>query len=345
MSKRPTRQGSETSVRLQIGLGRLDRKAHDAVRDDAALVENANGRMDEGVHSRRPGKRRVSSFTDPGLTNGAWSFATISDYALVPAAAQLVIPAGGFAIKHSFIADRDGANEAYIISARVSAGTAGPFELSLSTSGVATWTWYKQSDGSAVTISSTAHADGAEVHGLLVFDAVAGTTRLYVDGVEDGTAVTGIASTERPKTNSVQWMFGARSDAGSPIANTGFTGRNDATTLFAFRGADITATDPNGDSLLGVLRGFAWSEWNNPMSSMVLACFDWNESSGAELLDRSDFQNHGTLVGTPTSGSALALPARNGNHVGIFQGPNGKRVNSVMVGGDYYYETVRGGTT
>lgn len=335
MARRATRQTADREIRLEPGRGFLDLNAHETVRDDLAFVRADNNRMDTFVLRPRLGLRKVNVETAPAATNGSWALGSDhTTHAIVTAATHLQVPEGGFAFHHSFRADREAAT-VYVVSTRVSAPkNYGPVTITLSSAGVITAEW-RDSSETAHSITSTAVSDGADTHLLLVYDPVEGTTRLYINGDEDGTAETGLASTLKPMQDLVNWWFGANHDgAGAAVSTTGFNGRNDSTYLLSFRGVDPSA-------LVTRLRKSCWKEWTNPGSAMVLMHYDWNESSGTTVTDRSRFKNDMTINGTPSSEAGIVYTADNGQLIDTLQDAGGGRTNVVVLGGRVLYEQVR----
>ena len=345
MPRRQTRGVSHVTTRLEPGTGRLDKRLNETVRPDDALVESDNQRMDDLTVSRRKGMARVTVLETHPDTNGSWTLGTDhTTFGTITAASQMQIPEGGFALHVACTAARPSSGTAYLLNAPISAATlAGPVDITLATNGAFTFTWRKASDSSAVSITSATVADGSIASFLLHFDANAGTSRLYKDGDETGTAVTSITATEKIMQNSVNWYAGARGNTtGTPETGTGFTGRMDSLYLMSFRGTKESAGDP---SILDELRKIIFQEHPNPASGMMAFCYDLNEASGTTVTDRSRYKNNMTLAGSPSSTTACSYPAQNTNVVQIVQAANGKRSNVWARGGDLYYEIVREATT
>lgn len=342
MVRRVSRTTSDREIRLEPGRGYLDLNAHETVRDDLAFVNLANNRMDTFVLYPRLGLRKVHVETDPAASNGSWALGSDhTTYMVVPTATHLIVPEGGFAFHHSFRADREAAT-VYVVSTRLSgAKNYGPITITLSSSGVITAAW-RDSSETEHSITSTAVADGLDVHLILVFDAVAGTTTLYINGDSDGTLLTGLSGSLKPMQDAVDWWFGANHNgSGAAVSTTGFNGRNDSTYLLSFRGVDPSA-------LVTRLRESCWKEWTNPASAMVLMHYDWNESSGTTVTDRSRFKNDGAITnGTSNAASeaGLVFPADNGQLVETLQKGGGGRTNVVVLGGRLLHESVRESTS
>lgn len=333
--RRSTRQFADREIRQEPGRGFLDLNAHETVRDDLAFVRSDNTRLDTFVLRPRLGLRKVHVETDPAATNGSWALGSDhTTYAVASSASHLLVPEGGFAFHHSFVADRE-ANTAYVLSTRISgAKNYGPITITLSSSGVVTSEWRDASE-TAHSIASSAVSDGATVHLLLVYDAKAGTFTQYINGAANGTPETGLASTLKPAQDAVDWWFGANNDgSSSAVSTTGFQGRNDSTYLLSFRGIDPS-------DLVTRLRKSTWKEWTNPDSAMVLMHYDWNESSGTTVTDRSRFKNDMAITGSPASEAGLVFPADNGNFIDTLQNANGGRINTAVLGGRVLYETIR----
>lgn len=333
--RRSTRNFADRDIRIEPGRGHLDLNAHETVRDDLALTRSDNCRMDTFVLRPRLGMRKVHVETDPAETNGSWALGSDhTTHAIATFASNMLIPEGGFAIHHSFVADRE-ASTAYVLSSRHSAGKDyGPITITLSSAGAITAEW-RDSSETAHSITSSTVSDGATVHLWLIFDAVAGTTTLYLDGASSGTALTGLSSTLKPMQDSLDWWFGANHNgSGSAVSGTGFNGRNDSTYVLAFRGLDPS-------SLVTRLRKNCWKEWTNPDSSMVLMHYDWNESSGTTVTDRSRFKSDMTMNGSPSSEAGLVYAADCGQFIDTLHDAGGGKTNVVVLGGRVLSEQVR----
>lgn len=341
MPRRRTRRKSEAKAFSFVpGTTGLDLFTHDSLLPPTALRTAEHVRLSNGALERRPGSVRLDALS---ASRTALSFGAAGDYGVVTAATHMLIPRGGFAVRLSFKATRPSAsNTAYLFSSRASAGkNYGWLTVTLSDAGVSTWEWRKESDESAVSIASTAHAADATVHALFVFDADAGTTTLYIDGVSDGTPVTGISSDEQPMQDAVDWWFGANHDGSAvAVANTEFLGDIDAWCVFAFRNTNISE---GSNTLLSALKRHTLMEWPNPRGSMVVSCFDFNDASVATEPDRSRHSADITYSGTPTKDTALARSVVLGQHVGVLQRPTGERVNLIGWQGRIAAQTVRQG--
>jgi len=322
----------------------LDLFTHESLLNENAARALTNCRFANRALSRRLGARKVAKLTDPGA---AITFGTDAKFAAVTAASQLVVPAGGFAVRWSFVVTHAGAsNTAFLISSRVTGQSYHVFNATMSDAGVLIVTFYKESDKSAVSITTSALTAATTQHALAIFDAPAGTFTLYLNGVSVGTPVTGIAVTEKPVQASTDWYFGVHwnpsAGPAAVVADTHYDGAMDGFCLLTLAGTRPTSGTP---TLVSELIRDSLRLWPVPQSRMVLACYDFNDASGTALTDRSRFKNDGVLNGTPTlGGTALALPAVVGQHCGLFEEADGTRTNVVAAGGAMHYETVRAAT-
>ncbi len=343
MARTPTRTDNDRRVRLIPGLGHLDKRSHETIRADNAFVELENARMDDLTLSRRKGKKRVTIIADPTAANGSWTLGTDhTTYAKASAATQLLIPAGGFALHASFTMVRPSSGTTSILSTPVTAGTlGGPFSIEMKADGATRWVWRKSSDSSEVAITSATHAEGTKMNGLFVFDPENGTTRLYMLGDEEGTAVTGIAATEKPIQTSVAYYWGTQGTtptAATVTSGSGFTGRLDNLSLRSLQGTRVADGDP---TLLSSLRRINWQELTNPGGAGVRFYYDFNETTGATIYDWSRFKNHMAITGSASSTTANSHQAENGNLVFTLQAGAGKLTNVIIKGGDLFYEVIK----
>lgn len=308
-----------------------------------------NLRCEEGLLSRRKGSSRVAVLADPTATAGSWFFGASTKYATIPSNASQLVPVGGFALGFHFEAIRPaGGNTANILASRVTGKAYGPFSITLSDAGVPRFAWRKESNEGEVAITGTAQAAGAMVHGWFIYDPFTsgGKTHLIINGADDGTPVTSVGASEQPMQDNplihvgVEW----NPDAGpaAPVANTQHLGAIDSMTLLGFNGRGITDTSRGGSTLLAMLRKWVFQDWPNPASGMVRWHYAMDEGSGTQLTDSSNYKNHGTLVGTPTSTNGIARRVVHGQHVGAIEQTSGARLNVVAAGGAIATESVRG---
>lgn len=181
---------------------------------------------------------------------------------------------------------------------------------------------WRDSDGGTHTVQCDNVADGTTVHLEAIFDSVAGTFTVYVNGAVSGTALTGLSSLLKPvQTAGVVWTFGVEKETGQAVtANTNADGAIDALTIFSLAGmraAQGTVTP------VETLRRHSARAWPNPAMPGVLAHYDLDEPSGTVMYDRSAQKNHGTYVGTPTVSSPVSLLSAPCNYVGFIDVPDG----------------------
>lgn len=350
MAAEPSRGQSKKTVKFRLGEWSLDMQTSARALPSGRYAVGDNLRLDRGLVARRDGSRRVAILTDVTAAAGSWTFGTTGKYAQVPAAAQQLIPVGGFALAFHFSAARPSAgNTAHYLATRVTGKTYGPFSVTLSDAGVVTAAWRKESDESAVSIASTAQADGASVHGWLVYDPYTsgGKSNLIINGADDGTPVTAIGAAEQPMQDNPLVHFGVQwnPDAGpaAPVANTQFLGKCDSSTLFAFNARSISDTALGGSTLMATLRKWVFQDWPNPESAMVRWHYAFDEGTGTQLTDSSRFKNHGTITGAASATAGVARRIVNGQFVGVLEQTSGARLNVVASGGAVSTESVRGG--
>lgn len=341
MALRSSVKRSTATVRMdRLGRGGLDMESHPQKLDVDQLALAEYVRTQDRSLSRAPGERKVERVFNPG-GDGSWEFG-LGNYAQIVGASQLLVPVGGFVLRLAVKASRpSGGNTAHILATRVNGKAYGPFSVTLSDAGVLTVGWRKESDESAVSHAASAVADGAPVNLMLVYDphTSSGRSLLYVDGDLEDT-VTGVGATEQPMQDAVDWYVGAEYDPAAPgiVANTEFDGGVDALCLLSTAGARVSDGTP---SMLSTLRTWALSEWPDPAGSMVLAWYGFDESSGSTLVDSSRFKNDGTLTGSPTSAVAITHARAPGNHLGVLQRADGRRLLVAGIDGGLYAQDVR----
>lgn len=313
-----------------IGAAGVDLLTHDGMLSDFALRRGERVRSYDGALTPALGPKRIGVFTQ---TYGARVFGTTGKYAKVTGNADLVIPYGGFAYRFSLVATRAGA-VGYYVSCNTDVAAA-PVLVRLQADGTLTVGTNWDGGGSS-SVTTSALTDGSTHHGLVVYDADAGTYTLYLDGDSSGTPVTGLGSSKRPVQTVVDWYFGV-TYAAAAVASP-FAGSVDAFTLFSFAGIRITDGSP---SLLDTLRAHVFRQWPNPMLPMVMAQYDFDEASGSVLYDRSRHKNHGVYTGASTPSAAVAYSYPVGNYVGVFRGAGGVCTNLAATGGVLHYEQVR----
>ena len=342
--QRTRRTSGEQTRSSPVGWGGLDEFTNAHMLDENRLRKAKNVRLEDRSVKRRDGSRKLVATTDRGASI---TFGTDAKYASVPTAAQLLLPAGGFAVRMSFKVVWPGASDTgYLVSSRITGQAYHVFSVTMSDAGVLIVAWTKASDNSLVSITTSALTANSDQHLLAVFDAPAGTFTLYLNGVSVGTPVTGIAVTEKPHQAADDWYFGVHwnpsAGPAAAVADTHYAGLMDGFTLLTLTGTRPSSGSP---TLNNELIRQSLQQWPLPQSRMVVASYDFNEATGTTLIDHSRFKNDGTLAGTPTlGGTAVALPCVAGQHVGHFEKADGKRTNLVATAGTLYYETVRAAT-
>ncbi len=287
-----------------------------------------NGDLTDDVLARRTGALKIYKASD---ATGSKTFGATTKYALLTAADQLLLPAGGFAVLAHFVATRPSAgNTAYIWSSRPSGQTYHIIKITLSDAGVITVTW-KDSGGTERTVACTAVSAGATVHLLAYFSASAGTFTVYINGASSGTPLTGLSSTLKPAQDaSVAWAFGVEKQTGAAVtANTNFDGACDDFVLF------------RNPPPVAMLLKHSGRGWPNPGDDRVVFHYSFDGSSTTVLTDHSWFKNHASLVGTPSNTAAVAMSSMNCNFLGSAGRPDGSRVNLYGSHGRLFYETMR----
>jgi len=337
---RTLRLGPPRAPLAVLGLDR--RSTPEAIPEDAfATLEQA--RLDRSSIRRRDGAEKIEEFSH---VTGSITFGADSKYGKVTAASPnpLLLPVGSWAVRFSCVATRPSAGQtAYLWSNRVNGQTYGALWATLSDAGVLTAS-FRTAAGATVTATSGTISAGATVHGWLVFDAIAGTFTIYVNGASSGTPATGISATTQVLQTALDWYFGVEYDpaAVGVTANTHFDGALDAWMLKSFAGVRLTEGSP---TLLSVLLANGYQEWPAPFDDTVRAYYDFNEGSGTTAKDRSRYKRHMTLTGGPSWTSALCPRSAHVNLIGQHKAADGERTNLVVAGGRAFYEIVRGGTT
>lgn len=324
----------ETITLRPIGAGGVDLFTDPSALDPSVLSRCENVDLSRSTADRRPGAIKLSQVVTTATSGHAYTFGADTKYATF---APPLIPAGGFAVVLHFEAVRPASGKtAYILSSRPTVVAYHVLSVTLSDAGVITVAW-RDSSATAHSVACTAVADGLAVHLLAIFDAVAGTFTVYVNGSSSGTPLTGLDSTLKPlQTASVTWAFGVEKQTGAAVtADTHFDGAHDGMTLFTLRGlrpASGTTT------MAETLRRHSARAWPSPSQVFILAHYDMDETSGTVMYDRSNQKNHGTYVGTPTVGVPVALVSAPCNYLGTIDVPSGK-ANIVAVFGKLFYES------
>lgn len=322
---------------MPLGGDGLDYQTSPALVPPSVLTVGENIRINQGVLTRRLGRRKVYAASDPG---GSKTFGAVTKYGTIPAAAQLEIPAGGWALNLHFTAVRpSGGNTAYVLSSRVNGQSYHVLSVTLSDAGVVTTTAQFQSGGSKSIASGAVSAAGT-VHLLVIHDAPAGTMTQYINGVSDGTQITGLATSDALVTGTGEdWHIGVHYNPATAgvVANTNFDGKVDGLTLMTLAGTRPSEGSP---TLASTLIKHSFRQWPSPWMDMVLASYDFDESSVTSMTDRSRFKNTASLTGTPTNTAAVAYSSIVTNHIGFSQFPTGRKSNLMGSWGRLFYEDV-----
>lgn len=312
------------------------------------LVRAERVRVHRGVLERAPGTRRLAVLTN---NTGSRTFGADGKYALWPAP---LIPAGGWGFYLHFGADAlpaaGSANTAFIVGSRPAGQAYHVFKVTILDGGVgpsgqtvAFSVVWRDSGGATRTVTwdtLVSAITNPSYHLFGIYIPESGTFTVYLNGSSVGTPLTGLAATLKPAQDSgVIWSFGVEKETAAAVtANTHFDGKTDAFTLFSFPGVRASAGSP---SLFDTLLAHSFREWPNPAMPIVIAHFDFSETSGTTLYDRSRKKNAATLTGASTATAAVALSYPVGNYAGVFQKANGQKANLVAAGGSLYFETIR----
>jgi hypothetical protein len=304
------------------------------------LVRAERVRTHRGVLERAAGSKRLAVLTN---NTGSRTFGTDAKYALWNAP---LIPAGGFAVEiHVNSAPLGALNHYWIVGSRPAGQTYHILQIipsqAVTIGMVAFIVSWRDSAGATHTLTSGEFSDaGIPIHLLMIYDANAGTCTLYINGAVSGTPITGLSSTLKPAQDAgVVWSFGVEKETGAAVtAGSAYPAAIDGFTLFSFPGVRASSGSP---SLVDTLRAHSFREWPNPGMPIVIAHFDFSETSGSTLYDRSRKRNNATLTGASTATAAVALSYTVGNAVVVFQKANGAKVNVVAAGGQTFYETVK----
>lgn len=333
-----TRRMSWTTTALSpLGAKGVDVATNPAVLPAQFLALSENLRLDEGVAASRAGGRKLVRLVAAGASK---TFGADTKYALIPAADQLVIPAGGFFLRASFTAVR-GAGTTYLLGSRPNGQTFHVLSVTLTSAGAPVVTW-RDSGGSTRTVTAAVVADGATVHLLAIYDAPAGTFTLYINGASSGTPLTGLASTLKPdQTASVVWSIGIEKESGAAVtAGSGFLGKIDALTLGSLAGTRPSET--RGDSTLAAtLVKWSRQQWPNPDADGLIFNYDLDGTSLTTLSDSSRFRNHAAVTGTPTDTAEVAYLAAPAGIIAQHEGVDGSAFNVVEAGGVFAYQQLK----
>ncbi len=311
------------------------------------VVRSENMRYHRLPAERRKGIRRIATLDDDTATNGAMIFGALTKYATVSGAAHQLVPKGGFALLFSLTAVRPAVGPGFYLTTRVAGKAYGPFKVTLTSAGVLTAAWRKESDESEVSISTSALGAGSSARGVLTYDPYTngGESRLYIEGVENGTAVTAIGANEQPMQDQPDVIFGVDWSGGA-VADSFFSGACDTCVLLVLTGRPLTDVAANGRSLLDTILRSSLQDYPNPESAMVRWHYSFDDGAAASALtDHSRYKANGVVTGANTSQAGVSARVVAGQFVGILEKTSGEVVNVVSAGGAAYTETVRKGTT
>lgn len=314
----------------------VDLQTADSLLQEGSFRRLENVRISTQALVRRMGSARVFEATD---NTASRTFGANTKWATIPAAAQLLLPKGSWALRTSFVATRPAAAAtAFLLSSRPAAQTYHVLRVILSDDGVVTVEW-RDSAGATHSVAAAAVSDGATFHLLAIFDAPSGTFTVYNAGASTGTPLTGLASTlQLAQDAGVIWAVGIEKETSAAVtADTFFPGAIDALELFSMPGTRPAEGSP---SLVDTMRKHTFRQWPNQGSAMLRFQYGMDEASGTSMIDSSDWKNHGTYVGAPSSSSKVARSRPLGNYVGTYQNASGNTFNLVAAGGALYYEAM-----
>ena len=336
MAGKPTRSAFQDAADVLVlrppAPGGVDLFTHAASLPPGFARQLENVRLARSVLERRPGDVKVYRASNPC---GSKTFGTTGRYATIPAAAQLLLAYGGFALHFSVLATRAAA-ACQLLHGQDGTDSDPPFDVSLSTGGVLTAKVNWDGGGSA-SVSSAALTDGSTQHGLFVYDAPSGTVTLYLNGSSVGTPVSALGSAKRPvQTANMAWLVAAKKTAAA-VVSLPFAGAIDSLTLFSLAGARPAS---GTTTLLATLLRHSRHQWSDPLADNVIFNYDL-DVAGAVMRDTSVHANHATVTGTPTDSAEVALASIQCNFVGGFDANDGSRVNVFVSAGRLFYETVR----
>lgn len=327
-----------TSSLVPVGAKGLDLASNPATLPQGFLALSENLRLEANDASSRPGAKKVARIVTAGASK---TFGADTSYATIPAATQLVLGAGGWALRWSGTAVRPSAGQTgFILGSRPASVAYHILSVTISDAGVITVAW-RDSGGTTRTVTTTAQTSGGLVHLLAVYDAPAGTFTVYINGAASGTPLTGLSSSLGFATNSTDWIMGVEKQTGAAVtANTHFDGAYDSLTLFALVGT--RPSEVRGDrSIVTTLVEFSRQQWPNPTQDMVIFNYDMDGTSLTTLTDSSWFKNDATVTGTITDTTEAAYLAAPCCAIGQHEDVDGALWNVVEQGGVFAYEKVR----
>lgn len=336
---RSNHQSSDSTLSLvPFGSGGLDLFTHESLLGLQFLRQADNVRNPKGSLERRKGDKKIAAFTDRSASK---TFGADTKYATIPAASQLQTLAAGFAFIFGITAVRPGAGDTgYILSSRINGQSYHVLRATIDENGLLTVGFEKASGGDCA-VTTTALSSGAAARCLAIFDSVAGTFSLYVNGIANGTPVTGLTVADGPIAGALtDWHIGAHYDPATTaiVSDTHFDGKCQGFTLLSLRGMRAAS---GTTTMASALARHTAHVWPAPQAPNVLFNYDFFHTSTTTLYDQSRFKNHATLTGTPSNTTSLipasVIPA---NFVGYLEGPDGRADNVVGSTGATFYETI-----
>lgn len=335
-------QDAVRRVRMALGMGQLDKTLHEVVRPNDALRRADNVRSDDFTLYRRPGKVKVYSFrrlpsgeTPPQQGSGAISFGTDGNAIRFPGMDTGV---GGFVLRLSFTRTAAPAGEtSWVMSAKFPGGFPPAIEITIDDAFSLTVNWLYGGGLQASHVLGVIPASKPVYNLMLVYDSQAGESRVYESGeLQDTLSIgTGFALFR----DTEDWYLGYLDDGfGTKVADSEFQGSVDGWCFMTLAGTELQAAgSPN---LMETLQKYAFQEWPNPASNMVLHCLDFNEhaasstlSVGTVIRDRSRHKQDATVTGDVTTTTSLLYTCSPGNFIGSLQEADGGVINVIAYGG------------
>ena len=289
--------------------------------------------LQRGPASRRAGAVKVAQLAVQGTNGNSRLFGADTKYMVVTANAALLIPKGGFFLLSHFLVIA-GVGTTFLLANRQSGQTYGVVWLTMSAarelSANVRWT-----NNTTTTLTTAALTNGSTQHLFLVYDDVAGTLTLYLNGASAASASPGAGL--QPHQAAVDWHVGVEWDpgAGPPavVAGTAYLGDIDGFTLGSLQGLRPSSGDV---TFVETVRRASANVWPTPQADFIRAHYDFDEASGTVAYDRSRNKNHGTYVGTPTVSTPLAQLSAPCHHIGRILRPDGEWALVGSFGGLHY---------
>lgn len=339
MSPGPSRSAGQESADVTaikpVAPGGVDLFTHPALLGPGYLRQGENIRLADGCLARRLGPAKIYKASSVG---GSKTFGATTKYATIPAASQLLLPAGGHAFHASFVATRPSAgNTAWLLSSRPNGQTYHVYKVTLDENGLLTCAW-RTSAAATITTTTAAITAGLTVHLWAIYDPIAGTYTAYINGTASGTPHSGLASTLQPAQDTgVIWAVGVEKETSAAVtANSQFLGAIDSLTLMTLVG---TRPSSGTTTLLATLLRHSARQWPSPWMDCIR--FNYDMDAASAMTDSSLFANHATLVGVPADTPAVAYDSLVSNFVGSLDMLDGSLVNIIGNHGRLFFETVR----